>query len=682
MTIPHSISNIPDETASTLGTKPTIYGYEPSTAKAYYDKFVNATNNMTFVSLGHDHVWVPTVHAPTCVVKGYTSYKCQYCDETKPDDTFVDALGHDIQETVVPPSCTERGYTIQKCSRCSYENKVKYTSKTPHTYDMTKAAPDYAIGMERDSNVKYRHKVSCSECGAADKYEYCKFRPAGTVTVGSVKFVKFECTTCKDSEGNPGSYLMKDEVPAGKHLVIYQGLSNEILKTDNVDNGAIPTDIPALPPATEGHTYVWQKNGVNIDPSVTAITEDTVYNIVDITTTYTVTYLDKNGGYISEETVAYNASPASVPVLPADVQNRDDLGHEVYVWKLGDTVVTPDELNVKNNITLKQVIVLTQHTFTETVISPASCSREGLKTLYCDLCGFSQEAEIAKAEHTYVNTPAVEATCTKPGKTDGSYCSVCKEVFKVATTVPAKGHKWNGGVVTKEPTPYETGIRTYTCSVCKAKRNEVIPKVSIADITPSDDVANKAKVNKAIKKPAGITTISNAKKKQMTVYFNKVPGAQNYRVMYRKAGTKKWTYSWTKGKTEFTFKNLKNGGLYEFCFSGYKKNAKGVWERGDYSKISYRYYYKVKVKKVTAGKKQFKVAWKADKKAAGYEIVYGTSSKYSKGKRVKVGKKTTSKTIKGLKKGKKYYIWVRSLKKQGGKTYTGEYSTKKKIKVK
>lgn len=71
------------------------------------------------------------------------------------------------------------------------------------------------------------------------------------------------------------------------------------------------------------------------------------------------------------------------------------------------------------------------------------------------------------------------------------------------------------------------------------------------------------------------------------------------------------------------------------------------------------------VKKVTASKKAFTVKWsKVSKQATGYEIMYATNAKFSKGKKtVKVTKlNTTSKKISKLKAKQKYYVKVRTYK--------------------
>lgn len=81
--------------------------------------------------------------------------------------------------------------------------------------------------------------------------------------------------------------------------------------------------------------------------------------------------------------------------------------------------------------------------------------------------------------------------------------------------------------------------------------------------------------------------------------------------------------------------------------------------------------------------KTFDVKWKKDSKIAGYQIVYSKDSKFKNHKAVRVsaGKKVT-KRVTGLKKGKKYYVKVRSYIRIGNKNYYGKYSSVAKVRVK
>ena len=88
----------------------------------------------------------------------------------------------------------------------------------------------------------------------------------------------------------------------------------------------------------------------------------------------------------------------------------------------------------------------------------------------------AQETVPAKG-HTEVVDPVVEATCTKPGKTEGKHCSVCNEVLVAQKVVSAKGHDWDSGKILKQPTYGENGEMLYTCAICDEYKTEIIPKL-------------------------------------------------------------------------------------------------------------------------------------------------------------------------------------------------------------
>ncbi len=289
-------------------------------------------------------------------------------------------------------------------------------------------------------------------------------------------------------------------------------------------------------------------------------------------------------------------------------------------------------------------------------------------------------------EHTPEVVKGKAATCADSGLTDGSVCKVCGTELVKQKIIKATGkHTWNKGVKSADGKKI-----VYKCSVCQKTKTEDVPQNTTpstpaspyAAITPSDKVANAAPVNKSIKRPKKVRTTSLSKKKQMRVRFGAIKGAQNYRVMFRKAGTKTWSYAWTDGKTEYYLKNLKNGGLYEFCFAAYKKNSKGQWERGNYSKITRRYYYKHALKKYNGKNGTITLKWKKKKGASAYQIQYSTKKSMAGAKTITINNpNTTSYKITGLKKGKKYYVRVRANKKYKKKKFTGEFSKRRKVKA-
>ncbi len=90
--------------------------------------------------------------------------------------------------------------------------------------------------------------------------------------------------------------------------------------------------------------------------------------------------------------------------------------------------------------------------------------------------------------------------------------------------------------------------------------------------------------------------------------------------------------------------------------------------------------------KPKAGKKSFTLKWKkqTQKGIKGYEIQYATDKKFTKNtKTVSINKaKTTSKTIKKLKSGKKYYVRIRTFTKKNGEKVYSKWSKTKSVKLK
>ena len=107
----------------------------------------------------------------------------------------------------------------------------------------------------------------------------------------------------------------------------------------------------------------------------------------------------------------------------------------------------------------------------------ATCTTPGkTKGSHCSVCNevlVAQEV-IPATGHKEETIPGKPATCTETGLTDGISCSVCGTVIKAPEVISAKGHSWNEGVTTTAPTCENAGVKTYTCTVCNATKTETL----------------------------------------------------------------------------------------------------------------------------------------------------------------------------------------------------------------
>ena len=122
----------------------------------------------------------------------------------------------------------------------------------------------------------------------------------------------------------------------------------------------------------------------------------------------------------------------------------------------------------------------------------ATCTEDGYSgDTWCLDCGKKiADGQVIKAlGHDMTHHAAKAATCTEDGNTEYWSCARCQKNFTdevgeketADVTIPATGHHWDEGKITKEATAAETGEKTFTCTICGVTRTETIPATGEPD---------------------------------------------------------------------------------------------------------------------------------------------------------------------------------------------------------
>ena len=123
---------------------------------------------------------------------------------------------------------------------------------------------------------------------------------------------------------------------------------------------------------------------------------------------------------------------------------------------------------------------LGEHSWDEgKVTKKATCTEDGEKTYTCTVCNTTKTEVIPATGHQHKEVRnAKKATCTEDGYTGDTYCTDCNTKLESGTVINKLGHTWDNGVITKEATETEEGVKTYTCKTCGETKTEKIPVAS------------------------------------------------------------------------------------------------------------------------------------------------------------------------------------------------------------
>ena len=124
------------------------------------------------------------------------------------------------------------------------------------------------------------------------------------------------------------------------------------------------------------------------------------------------------------------------------------------------------------------VIPVTDHTYGEwEIVTPSTCTENGVKKHACIHCGFEQ-TEIIEPAHEWEDSRTVDIapSCTEQGE-DSVHCRNCDERKDIKEISP-KGHDWSEWKTLVEPTITSEGKACRACNVCGIKEEKTLPKLS------------------------------------------------------------------------------------------------------------------------------------------------------------------------------------------------------------
>jgi hypothetical protein len=340
----------------------------------------------------------------------------------------------------------------------------------------------------------------------------------------------------------------------------------------------------------------------------------------------------------------------------------------------------------------------TGHSFTNYVSNEdATCEEDGTKTAQCDYgCGASDTVtDVGSGGHIAgsswkLDTPATTTndgtkikTCTRCGDAVDMVAipKIASATLSYTTTVYT-GKIMTPRVIVKDSKGSVIGSSNYTVTY----KNNKEAGVATVTLTFKNNYSGTLNKNFVIKPATTAITKFENTSKGLKLTWKKAASGTGY-VIYRSINGGKYSKVKTiSGLSTLSYTDTgakKSGVKYSYKLYVYKSASSKVYLSGA-SAAKATYYVAAPAWKTLSNNAAKKITVKvaADKKATGYQIQYSTSSAMTGAKTVTLKGASKVKTVlSNLKKGKTYYVRVRTYKTVSGKNYYSTWNTKKKVKI-
>ena len=144
------------------------------------------------------HLFVSTVHVPTCSEGGYTEHVCSDCGYVK-HDSFTEKLSDHSYTIVekVAPTCLDEGYTIHTCEFCDAYYTDSPVKAKGHAWDNWDE--NYIVADCNTMGVKRRDCRNCDAYELKDtdyKHDYAEGTVVTPPTCEDYGYTTYTCAQC------------------------------------------------------------------------------------------------------------------------------------------------------------------------------------------------------------------------------------------------------------------------------------------------------------------------------------------------------------------------------------------------------------------------------------------------------------------------------------------------------
>lgn len=376
---------------------------------------LSRSKGVTDPATGHQWVVYKEEVPPTCTEGGRITYECSSCHVK--DTRNVEAYGHTYADTFtvdVPVTCLTDGLQSKHCIRCD-----------AHAFEDTIKATGHVAAAA----IKEAEKLpNCTEEGFYEMVTHCK----------ACDIVLHRDTTIIDAKGHQWNEVIttKDATCTEKGEIRHTCQICSITETFPV--GALGHDfadtftVDIQPTCIDEGTKSKHCSRCNVKSEITSIAIiDHQWSGNDTTTAPTCT---TEGVLTNTCEMCGKKITTPVPVIE-------------HKWSANDTTTHP------------------------------TCTEIGIITNTCGMCGGKHTSEIEALGHEMSSTVSidVEATCTTVGYSS-RHCNRCDYKDEL-DTIPAIGHLYDKGTVTKEATGEEEGVKEFVCEHCGDKVTQILKKI-------------------------------------------------------------------------------------------------------------------------------------------------------------------------------------------------------------